>query len=258
LKHQHTSGNWKGLSNSRQRNLFNQAVADGVLGGQKLEFETYAELMRVRLDKLERVAVDCDAIPFGHDNISTADGGRTGMYRAMHGKTFYLGPKQWLAHAGTNWTFLTTERLVTDVIEKLYEKMKKYLIPLRLDTMPDIYPIRVPVFIDLRAAADKPGVTKVSAIAREIMNSNSDAVVVSVVPFAAGLRNPPRRLQPTHIAMQQKRHHHARVKRRLPEPAYIAAGNLLEIEALRTSSTINRQTWPFGTKSCTFGGSSSV
>jgi hypothetical protein len=32
---------------------------------------------------------------------------------------------------------------------------------------------------DLRAAADKPGAPKVSAIAREIMNSNGNAVVVS-------------------------------------------------------------------------------
>jgi hypothetical protein len=162
----------EGRSHRQQRDLFKQAVADGALGGSNIDFESYEELMRVRLDKLERVAVDCDAIPFGHDNITTADGGRTGMYRAMHGKTFYLGPKQWLEHVGTNWTFLTTEKLVTDVIENLYEKLKKYLIPLRLDTMPDIYPIKVPVFIDIRAAADKPGILKVSAIARDIMNSN--------------------------------------------------------------------------------------
>src|SRR5260221_12590307 len=32
--------------------------------------------------------------------------------------------------------------------------------------------------------------------------------------------------------MQQKRNHHPRVKRRLPEPAHIAARDLLEIEAL--------------------------
>src|SRR4029077_13472448 len=34
------------------------------------------------------------------------------------------------------------------------------------------------------------------------------------------------------IAVQQKSHHHARVERRLPEPAHIAARDLLEIEAL--------------------------
>ena len=53
-----------------------------------------------------------------------------------------------------------------------------------------------------------------------------------IVPFATGLRDPPRRIQPTRIAVQQKRHHHPRIKRRLPEPAHIAARDLLEIEAL--------------------------
>src|SRR5439155_21862961 len=37
---------------------------------------------------------------------------------------------------------------------------------------------------------------------------------------------------PPGIAMQQQRHHHPRVKRRLPKPAHIAARDLLEIEAL--------------------------
>jgi hypothetical protein len=53
-----------------------------------------------------------------------------------------------------------------------------------------------------------------------------------IVPFAAGSGNPPRRIQPARVAVQQKRHHHPRVKRRLPEPAHIAARDLLEIEAL--------------------------
>src|ERR1700731_308005 len=53
-----------------------------------------------------------------------------------------------------------------------------------------------------------------------------------IVPFAAGPGNPPRRIQPTRIAVQQKRHHHPRVKRRLPETAHIAPRDLLEIEAL--------------------------
>src|SRR4030081_3129514 len=52
------------------------------------------------------------------------------------------------------------------------------------------------------------------------------------VPFAASSCDPPRRIQPARIAVQQKRHHHPRVKRRLPEPAHIAARDLLEIEAL--------------------------
>src|SRR5450631_1398792 len=53
-----------------------------------------------------------------------------------------------------------------------------------------------------------------------------------IVPLAAGPRDSPRRIQPTRIAVQQKRHHHPRVKRRLPKPAHIAARDLLEIEAL--------------------------
>src|SRR5712664_2976005 len=53
-----------------------------------------------------------------------------------------------------------------------------------------------------------------------------------IVPLPARLRNPPRRIQPTRIAVQQKRHHHPRVKRRLPKPAHIAARDLLEIKAL--------------------------
>src|SRR3984893_10921587 len=53
-----------------------------------------------------------------------------------------------------------------------------------------------------------------------------------IVPFAAGPGNPPPRIQPTRIAVQQKRHHHPRVKRRLPETAHIAAHDLLEIKAL--------------------------
>src|SRR5882757_5610883 len=51
-------------------------------------------------------------------------------------------------------------------------------------------------------------------------------------PFAASSCDPPRRIQPTRIAVQQKRHHHARLKRRLPETAHIAARDLLQIEAL--------------------------
>src|ERR1700680_4453070 len=53
-----------------------------------------------------------------------------------------------------------------------------------------------------------------------------------IVPFAAGLRDPTRRIQPTRIAVQQKRHHHPRVKRRLPKTTHIAARDLLEIRAL--------------------------
>src|SRR6266700_2038807 len=61
---------------------------------------------------------------------------------------------------------------------------------------------------------------------------SSATIITKIVPFAASSCDPPRRIQPTRIAVQQKRHHHPRVKRRLLEPAHIAARDLLEIEAL--------------------------
>jgi hypothetical protein len=79
LIQQHGSVNWKDLPVYRQRELFKLARADGVFGSKEMTFESYEELMRVQLEKLERVEVDYDAIPFGHDNIKTAVGGKTGI-----------------------------------------------------------------------------------------------------------------------------------------------------------------------------------
>src|SRR6476660_396662 len=53
-----------------------------------------------------------------------------------------------------------------------------------------------------------------------------------IVPFAAGSSNASRRIQPACIAMQQKRYHHARIKRRLAQPTHVAAHDLPEIQAL--------------------------
>ena len=53
-----------------------------------------------------------------------------------------------------------------------------------------------------------------------------------IVPLAAGSGNPPRRIEPTRIAVQQQRDHHARIERRLAEPTHVAARDLLEIQAL--------------------------
>ncbi|MEH2562436.1 hypothetical protein [Bradyrhizobium sp. AZCC 2289] len=178
LTQQHEAVNWKDLPVRKQRELYEQAWGTGVLGNE-MTFESYEELMRIRLDKLDRVEVDCDAIPFGHDNVAKEDGSKTGIYRQQHGNAFYLGPKQWLAHKGTHWAFLTTERLVTDVIEQAYGKIPKRLMALRLDNMPDVYPIRIPIFLDVWAGADRPGKQKISVLAKEILNGNSNAVVVA-------------------------------------------------------------------------------
>ncbi len=174
LKQQRASVNWKDLTVSKQRELYEEARTTGVLGFGKdqLSFEDYEELMRIQLDKLDRVVVDFDAIPFGHDNVAKGDGGKTGIYRQMHGAVFYVGAKEWLRQNGTHWASLTTERLVTDVIEKAYGKIPKRLMVLRLDNMPDVYPIRIPIFLDLRARKEK-----ISVLAKEILDTNTNAVV---------------------------------------------------------------------------------
>ena len=75
--------------------------------------------------------------------------------------------------------------------------------------------------VPLAEVADRPEV-------RRIERHNHH----KIIPLPAGPRDPPRRIQPARIAVQQKCHHHPRVKRRLPEPAHIATRNLPEIEAL--------------------------
>jgi hypothetical protein len=178
LTQQHASVNWKDLTVSKQRELYEEVRKTGILENTTT-FESYEELMRIQLDKLDRVEVNCDAIPFGHDNVAKEDGDRTGIYRKLNGTAFYLGAKEWLKHKGTHWAFLTTERLATDVIEKAYGKMPKRLMVLRLDNMPDVYPIRIPIFLDPRAAADRPGKKKISDLAKEILDTNGNAVVVA-------------------------------------------------------------------------------
>jgi len=178
LTQQHGSVNWKDLTVSKQRELYEEVRKTGILEN-RTSFESYEELMRIQLDKLDRVEVDCDAIPFGHDNVATANGSKTGIYRKMHGSVFYLGAKEWLKHSGTHWAFLTTERLVTEVIDKAYGKIPKRLMALRLENMPDIYPIRIPIFLDLRAAANRTDKQKISILAKEILEANANAVVVA-------------------------------------------------------------------------------
>ena len=73
LTEQHEAVNWNDLSVLKKRELFQKARMSGVLGTKKT-FEDYEELMRIQLEKLDRVEVDFDAIPFGHDNIATANG----------------------------------------------------------------------------------------------------------------------------------------------------------------------------------------
>src|ERR1700693_4270199 len=73
-------------------------------------------------------------------------------------RAYYMGPRPWLSACSAHLTFVTTEALVADVIEGALRK-SRMRDPIRLDltNVPDVYPIRVPVLIDRRAAADQTG-----------------------------------------------------------------------------------------------------
>jgi hypothetical protein len=114
-----------------------------------MEFERFDELMRLNLSKLASVTVDCDRMPFGFDQEGK------GIYRPRHGERYYLGPQTWMFDAHCQWTFLTTEDLVTEVIDAVYSKcnQSRLLIRCDLDAVGGVYPIKVPLFVDGRAKA---------------------------------------------------------------------------------------------------------
>ena len=97
-------------------------------------------------------------------------------------RAYYMGPRPWLSACSAHLTFVTTEALVADVIEGALRK-SRMRDPIRLDltNVPDVYPIRVPVLIDRRAAADQTGSERVSELAREILAANEQALVIADV-----------------------------------------------------------------------------
>ena len=156
--------NWSRLDRHTREMRFKLAKDQIPEADRDIEFETYDELMRLNPATLAEYKVDYDAIPFGHDRTST------GIYRAEHGKTFYIGEKDWPFASQTRWGFLTTERLVTDVIAKIYEKRHKHFLRVDADNLTGIYPLRVPLYYDTRARSQK-----VTELAKEIVDSNSQA-----------------------------------------------------------------------------------
>lgn len=166
--HQIELPDWRNLDR-RARETHFKLVKDQIPDSDRdIEFETYDELMRLNLAALAEYRVDYDIIPFGHDRTPT------GIYRAEHGKTFYIGEKDWPFASQTRWGFLTTERLVTDVIAKIYEKRRKSLLRVDADDLTGIYPIRIPIYCDTRARSQE-----VTKLATEILESNSQAWVIS-------------------------------------------------------------------------------
>jgi hypothetical protein len=146
------------------------------------DFDAFDELMRLNLDFLEPVAVDFDAIPFGYDNS------RTGIYRQRHGDKYYVGAKPWLLDNPAEFTFLTTESLVEKMIVGALQKIwasgrpgRRLLAKFALDHVPPIYPVKIAVQFDRRAAADRPGGDRISFLAAELLAGNDNALVMPMV-----------------------------------------------------------------------------
>lgn len=96
------------------------------------------------------------------------------IYRQWHGKSFYVGSKAW-PFSSINWTFLTTERWVTEIVSAVYRKrQKKPLIWLDLDDLPGVFPVHVPVSINSSARAKD-----VQELTRAILNRNANAAVIA-------------------------------------------------------------------------------
>ena len=127
--------------------------------------------MRLSLDALEQMEVNYDDIPFGFDQPGK------GIYSAQNGKRFYLGAQDWLADCNAQTTFLTTETLISHVLIRAFSTTN--LIVLDLDARCDLFPIEVPLLTDKRAAADRRGKLKISALAGEILTADCDAIIIA-------------------------------------------------------------------------------
>ena len=148
--------------------------AAGEIPGDR-SFEEIDELMRLNLDGLEAQEVNYEAMPFGYDQP-----GR-GIYSCQNGKKFYLGVQDWLKGCKAQLTFLTTEALVSDALTRIFDgKLStRDLIVLDLNTAGDLFPIEVPLVTDNRAAADRSGKPKITALAGEILGANPNAILIA-------------------------------------------------------------------------------
>jgi hypothetical protein len=166
--------NWRNLPRLQRFNIFASLQLGHELPASTT-FETFDELMRLDLSKLDTVKVDYEEIPFGNDNSPS------GIYRKHHGRKYYIAARQWPFDSNTRWAFLTTENLMTDIVYRVYERQygtNNPLVRLDLDDLPGMYPIQVPIYIDGRAVADRHQ-PKVSHLAEEIVDADANAVVIS-------------------------------------------------------------------------------
>jgi hypothetical protein len=170
---------WRNIPRPKRLEVHGR-LHDEIPRRQMPDFDSFDELMRLDLNALEPIQVDFDAIPFGYDNS------KTGIYRQRHGDKYYLGPKPWLTENRAEFTFLTTESLVEKVIEGAFQKLwascragRRLITKFALDHVPPIYPVKIPVQFDRRAAADRPDGNRISALAAEIVADNNNGLVIA-------------------------------------------------------------------------------
>ncbi|UPT97475.1 hypothetical protein J4G48_0004885 [Bradyrhizobium barranii subsp. apii] len=158
---------WKHTTVENQRHLFERVRHSGAIP-HDMKFEAYSELRHLDLSTLERVDVDYYAQPFGRENSAKA------IYLSSHQRSFYLGAKRWPFAGTARITYLTTEAFTADSILSIYKKVNHPLFQLRLDELPPLYPIDVPLVKDRRARAED-----IQKLVREILAGNGEAVVIA-------------------------------------------------------------------------------
>jgi hypothetical protein len=172
-QHQQAHPDWTKLAFSHRFGVYTNVRFDASYVPPT--FEQFDADMRVRLLSLEKVCVDFDAVPYGCDKSDR------GIYRRENGKLFYLGIQGWLGQMAGRFNFLTTERLVTEVVRAAYRKgasakngkRRVRLACKHVEPPSELFPIPVQVFLDKRASARRVG-----ELAREIIDANPNAFVI--------------------------------------------------------------------------------
>jgi hypothetical protein len=164
---------WRDLPRHQRLDAFSCLLSDKAIPGRPLSFEKFDSLMRLDLERLKRLEVNFDTIPYGYDNKPN------GLYNRTNGNVIYAGQQTWFSASATKWGFLTTENLTSRIVETVHGRMGRQLISFSMPNVPGIHPIRVPVVLDPRAGADQGGKEKVSMLAKEICNANPNAIVIA-------------------------------------------------------------------------------
>ncbi|QDM24774.1 hypothetical protein FNL56_00365 [Tardiphaga sp. vice304] len=157
---------WRNLSTVQKRSQYRSAVRKNILTDET--FKTYDGLRHLNLAGFDQYAVDYEAMPFGHENSPES------IYRGQHGERYFIRTQDWAFNSRVQWTFLTTEPLVAEMISAAYRKRNRTLMRFQLDNLPGVYPLRIPLSYDNRAKA-----TSVTELAAEINERDPNAVVIA-------------------------------------------------------------------------------